>query len=145
LKPENLLLASRTGPYKLCDFGSVTRVSMVPGRPTPAAHVEEDIQKYTTLQYRAPEMIDLYQGKEIGTKADIWALGCVLYKLCFFADAFEESALAVLNGKYKLPPARAALYSPALLALLRSCAHFFSFFCRLSFTYFSVGGEKAPC
>jgi hypothetical protein len=31
-----------------------------------------EIQKHTTLQYRAPEMIDLYQQKLISEKVDIW-------------------------------------------------------------------------
>lgn len=29
-------------------------------------------RRYTTLSYRAPEMINLYAGKAITTKADIW-------------------------------------------------------------------------
>ena len=36
------------------------------------AIVEEEIHKYTTLSYRAPEMIDLYAGCQIGVKSDIW-------------------------------------------------------------------------
>lgn len=28
--------------------------------------------RYTTLSYRAPEMVNLYGGKSITTKADIW-------------------------------------------------------------------------
>lgn len=28
--------------------------------------------RYTTLSYRAPEMVNLYSGKLITTKADIW-------------------------------------------------------------------------
>lgn len=28
--------------------------------------------RYTTLSYRAPEMVNLYSGKIITTKADIW-------------------------------------------------------------------------
>lgn len=30
------------------------------------------LSRYTTLSYRAPEMVDLYSGKSISTKADIW-------------------------------------------------------------------------
>ena len=37
---------------------------------------EERIEKYTTPNYRAPEMCDLYSGKLISEKVDIWALGC---------------------------------------------------------------------
>ena len=43
--------------------------------------VEEEITKFTTVQYRAPEMVDLYSGYPIGTKSDIWALGVALYLL----------------------------------------------------------------
>lgn len=32
--------------------------------------------RYTTLSYRAPEMINLYAGKGITTKADIWVSTC---------------------------------------------------------------------
>lgn len=31
--------------------------------------------RYTTLSYRAPEMVNLYGGKLITTKADIWVSG----------------------------------------------------------------------
>lgn len=34
--------------------------------------------RYTTLSYRAPEMINLYAGKAITTKADIWVSYCVV-------------------------------------------------------------------
>ena len=34
--------------------------------------VEEEIKKYTTLSYRSPEMIDLYSGKPLTSKLDIW-------------------------------------------------------------------------
>ena len=30
------------------------------------------LARYTTLSYRAPEMVNLYGGKFITTKADIW-------------------------------------------------------------------------
>ncbi|KTG05595.1 hypothetical protein cypCar_00002933, partial [Cyprinus carpio] len=102
--------------------------------------------RYTTLSYRAPEMINLYQGKAITTKADIWvgtehkhtdahthspltlhkleswfgqtdtadtdakpvssiqeALGCLLYKLCFFTLPFGESQVAICDGTFAVP------------------------------------------
>ena len=34
--------------------------------------VEEEIKRYTTLSYRAPEMIDLYCGRPLTAKIDIW-------------------------------------------------------------------------
>lgn len=55
----------------ICDFGSATGKVLDPnthGVPV----VEEEVKKYTTLAYRAPEMVDMYCGKPITTKADIW-------------------------------------------------------------------------
>ncbi|XP_038559523.1 BMP-2-inducible protein kinase isoform X3 [Micropterus salmoides] len=48
-------------------------------------------------------MINLYAGKAITTKADIWALGCLLYKLCFFALPFGESQVAICDGTFIVP------------------------------------------
>lgn len=62
---------SETGQYVLCDFGSATG-KVLSATTHGAAMVQEEIQKYTTLSYRAPEMVDLYSGKPITTKADIW-------------------------------------------------------------------------
>ena len=50
----------------------------------------EEIEKMTTPIYRAPEQIDLFAGHKINQKADIWALGCVMYTLMFHKPAFED-------------------------------------------------------
>src|SRR6185436_18884021 len=62
LKVENVLITAHGANkrFKLCDFGSAA-----PPRPAPTTVVEcrlmdEDVQKHTTLQYRSPEMIDVY-------------------------------------------------------------------------------------
>lgn len=70
LKVENILLGDN-GHYMLCDFGSATGKVLNPQVQGVSA-VEEEIKKYTTLSYRAPEMVDMYCGKPITTKADIW-------------------------------------------------------------------------
>lgn len=101
LKVENILLHDR-GHYVLCDFGSATNRFQDPQAEGSAA-VEEEIKKYTTLSYRAPEMVNLYSGKVISTKADIWALGCLLYKLCFFTLPFGESQVAICDGSFTIP------------------------------------------
>ncbi|XP_028851104.1 AP2-associated protein kinase 1 isoform X3 [Denticeps clupeoides] len=101
LKVENILLHDR-GHYVLCDFGSATKRFQNPQTEGVPA-VEEEIKKYTTLSYRAPEMVNLYSGKVITTKADIWALGCLLYKLCYFTLPFGESQVAICDGSFTIP------------------------------------------
>jgi AP2-associated kinase len=106
LKVENVLI-NRTGAnkkFKLCDFGSAA-----PPKPAPVSIVEcrlldEDVQKHTTLQYRSPEMVDVYRKQPIDEKSDIWALGVLLYKLCYYTTPFEDQGqLAILNASFKFP------------------------------------------
>ncbi|XP_049906817.1 AP2-associated protein kinase 1-like isoform X7 [Epinephelus moara] len=101
LKVENILLHDR-GHYVLCDFGSATNRFQNPQTEGVPA-VEEEIKKYTTLSYRAPEMVNLYGGMVITTKADIWAMGCLLYKLCYFTLPFGESQVAICDGSFTIP------------------------------------------
>ncbi|KZF22156.1 hypothetical protein L228DRAFT_230506 [Xylona heveae TC161] len=106
LKVENVLISvsGSSRSYKLCDFGSTA-----PPRPaaTSAAEgrlIEDDVQKHTTLQYRSPEMIDVYRRQPIDEKSDIWALGVLLYKLCYYTTPFEEQGqMAILNASFKFP------------------------------------------
>jgi hypothetical protein len=36
---------------------------------------------------------------------DVWALGVLLYKLCYYTTPFEEyGPLAILHVQYKIPP-----------------------------------------
>ncbi|XP_005408741.1 PREDICTED: cyclin-G-associated kinase isoform X3 [Chinchilla lanigera] len=106
LKVENLLLSSQ-GTIKLCDFGSATTISHYPDYSWSAqkrAMVEEEITRNTTPMYRTPEIVDLYSNFPIGEKQDIWALGCILYLLCFRQHPFEDGAkLRIVNGKYSIP------------------------------------------
>ncbi|NXC07668.1 BMP2K kinase, partial [Orthonyx spaldingii] len=115
LKVENLLL-NDNGHYVLCDFGSATNKYLNPQKDG-VNMVEEEIKKYTTLSYRAPEMINLYGGKSITTKADIWALGCLLYKLCFFSLPFGESQVAICDGSFTIPDS--SRYSHSVHCLIR--------------------------
>lgn len=106
LKVENVLINSSGSSrrYKLCDFGSAAA-------PTPAATnaaegrlIEDDVQKHTTPQYRSPEMIDVYRKQAIDEKSDIWALGVLLYKLCYYKTPFEDQGqMAILNARFKFP------------------------------------------
>ncbi|XP_043916868.1 cyclin-G-associated kinase isoform X1 [Protopterus annectens] len=106
LKIENLLISNQ-GTIKLCDFGSATTVTHYPDYSWSAqkrALVEEEITRNTTPMYRTPEMIDLYSNFPINEKQDMWALGCILYLMCFRQHPFEDGAkLRIVNGKYSIP------------------------------------------
>ncbi|KAF8251937.1 hypothetical protein K440DRAFT_668446 [Wilcoxina mikolae CBS 423.85] len=104
LKVENVLIAP-SGGYKVCDFGSCSPVKPAPQTVVECRLLEEDIQKHTTLQYRSPEMVDVFRRLPIDEKSDIWALGVLLYKLCYYTTPFEEQGqLAILNASFSFPP-----------------------------------------
>ncbi|EFJ05535.1 hypothetical protein SELMODRAFT_187420 [Selaginella moellendorffii] len=117
LKAENILLGAN-GLWKLCDFGSISTNHRRFERAEEMGVEEDIIRKHTTPAYRAPEMWDLYQRELISEKVDIWALGCLLYRLCFFKSAFDgESKLQILNGNYRIP--EAPRYSENITQLIK--------------------------
>lgn len=109
LKLENVLMTG-DGEVKLCDFGSASTRCKVYAKGEMGSE-EEAIQKFSTPMYRAPEMVDLYQKWEIGYKADIWALGCILYVLAYLSHPFPDGGnLSIIGG---VVPEPAALPPPS--------------------------------
>jgi AP2-associated kinase len=70
--------------FKLCDFGSASTKTLDHSNQSEVEKMFEEFEKYTTLMYRPPEMIDRYKRFIVTFQADIWMLGCVLFTLCFF-------------------------------------------------------------
>lgn len=103
--------------YVLCDFGSATQKVLEPDK-IGVARVEDEITRFTTVQYRSPEMVDLYSGYPIGLKADIWALGVLLYHLCFFQLPFNTQ-LAIQTGEVAVPDGSS--FSSDLHKVIRLC------------------------
>lgn len=69
LKVENILQASATS-YKLCDFGSSTpTATRAPSTAAELRALEHDLNRHTTLQYRAPEMVDVYLRRPVDEKS----------------------------------------------------------------------------
>eukprot|EP00834_Sanchytrium_tribonematis_P000301 NODE_6_length_70510_cov_1.054395.p6 type:complete len:644 gc:universal NODE_6_length_70510_cov_1.054395:61612-63543(+) len=98
VKLENVLLKDQrqsgstyTPTYCLCDFGSCT-TKTIPYNTLPhnVEEIKYDIEQFTTLQYRAPELIDLHLRRGISTKVDVWALGCLLFKLLYYRNPFDN-------------------------------------------------------
>jgi len=117
LKAENILLGL-DGAWKLCDFGSTSTNHKCFDKPEDRGIEEDIIRKHTTPAYRAPEMWDLYRREVISEKVDIWALGCLLYRICYFKSAFDgESKLQVLNGNYRIP--EQPKYSTSVTGLIK--------------------------
>ncbi|KAJ0827624.1 putative protein kinase NAK family [Helianthus annuus] len=117
LKAENLLLGP-DGLWKLCDFGSTSTNHKRFERPEEMGIEEDNIRKHTTPAYRSPEMWDLLLREVISEKVDIWALGCLLFRICYFKSAFDgESKLQVLNGNYRIP--ESPKYSSSMTDLIR--------------------------
>ena len=50
VQPENVLLSQGDTSFKLCDFGSATTLAVTPGMDAPVGIVEEELEKFTTLQ-----------------------------------------------------------------------------------------------
>jgi hypothetical protein len=84
-----VLYSSKTGWWKLTDFGITTAATTTAMRPTEGSRC--------TVCYVAPEVL---KGK-FNKKADIWALGCILYELCTGIKAFETDWSIVI---YTLSP-----------------------------------------
>ena len=65
----------------------------------------EVVEGECTHMYRAPEMLDRWQGYNVsGPSTDIWMLGCVLYVLCTGSKhPFQDAQnLAILNAQYSM-------------------------------------------
>ncbi|XP_046479500.1 cyclin-G-associated kinase [Neodiprion pinetum] len=108
IKLENFLIGAN-GLIKLCDFGSVTTQQILPDVSWSAQRrsmLEEQMAKFTTPMYRAPEIMDTWNNEPIGPPVDCWALGCVLYALVTLRHPFPDSnKLAIVNARYPpLPP-----------------------------------------
>src|SRR5512136_3116228 len=97
LKPGNIMLTK--GGTKLMDFGLArsTRLSPVvgglSGSPTGSRPITAEGTIVGTFQYMAPEQLE---GKEADARADLWALGCVLYEMATGRRAFEGTSQASL-------------------------------------------------
>eukprot|EP01064_Diplonema_japonicum_P015235 TRINITY_DN2298_c0_g1_i3.p1 TRINITY_DN2298_c0_g1~~TRINITY_DN2298_c0_g1_i3.p1 ORF type:complete len:327 (+),score=47.50 TRINITY_DN2298_c0_g1_i3:302-1282(+) len=116
MKVENIL-GYENSRFKLCDFGSTTTHSYLCRTGKDFMYVEEDLNRRTTLAYRAPEQCNLMSQQRIDQRVDDWALGVILFMVCFFELPFPESTSAITKGSYTLPSSSS--YSTNVTELIR--------------------------
>ncbi|XP_066935146.1 serine/threonine-protein kinase Nek10-like [Clytia hemisphaerica] len=111
LTPNNIMLGE---DYKvtITDFGL-------------ARQKNSDASKLTsmvgTIVYSCPEVV---RGIEYGEKADIWAIGCILYQMAcleppFFSSNMLSLATKIVEGEYEELPD--GLYDPLVSTVIQRC------------------------
>jgi serine/threonine-protein kinase len=95
LKPENLFVARRADGselVKVVDFG----ISKNLGKETQGRALTNPSTAVGSPQYMAPEQM---QARGVDVRADIWALGVILYELLSGRQAFEGETLPEVCAK----------------------------------------------
>jgi len=106
VKPSNILV-SDDGTAYVCDFGLARHVSSVGSLTTDRGFVG-------TIDYVAPEQIE---GRPLDGRADVYALGCVLFECLAGMRPFErENDLAVVFAHLNEAPPRISDHCPELAA-----------------------------
>ena len=130
LKPENVMLVARDGDpdfVKVLDFG-IAKLDLPPnpsGTSPGAGHSAVPLTRigsvFGTPDYMAPEQA---LGETVDHRADLYAIGTILYELLCGERPFQGEAIAVLgqrvvNDAPPLPDAVVARIDPRVPALLR--------------------------
>ncbi len=126
LKPGNVMI-TKSGA-KLMDFGLARAVGLgttseLTSSPTVVGPLTAEGTIIGTFQYMAPEQLE---GKEADARADLWALGCVLYEMATGKRAFDGTSQAsLIAAVMHVSPAPVSqvtsMSPPALDSLVSAC------------------------
>jgi serine/threonine protein kinase/Tol biopolymer transport system component len=124
LKPDNLFAAD-DGRVKILDFGlaKLTRDGGATTNDSIGATMTEAGRILGTVGYMSPEQV---RGEPADQRADIFALGCVLYELAtgsqpFHRDSAVETMAAIVREDLPRFPAEIERQAPGFVALVRRC------------------------
>jgi Tol biopolymer transport system component len=129
LKPENLFLLP-DGQLKILDFGLAKASPAFDGTRTASANGAVETVAATdpgtvlgTVGYMSPEQV---RGQDVDARADIFAVGAVLYEMlsgerAFHRDTAADSITAILNEDPPDLTTKRADLSPALDRIVRHC------------------------
>ena len=128
LKPGNIMM-TKSG-VKLLDFG-LAKAAASGGRPSDLSSLPTEAERpltergtiLGTFQYMSPEQLE---GKEADSRADIFALGCVLYEMATGRKAFSGASrasliTAIMSAEPSPISAIAPMTPPALDRVVKTC------------------------
>jgi predicted Ser/Thr protein kinase len=110
VKPANILLSEPGGRAFLSDFGLA--------KPSTAERMTRTGSFLGTVDYCSPEQIE---GKALDARADVYALGCVIFECLAGAPPFaRDSDVAAIKAHLQDPPQRLTELRPELPAEIDS-------------------------
>ena len=112
LKPSNIIVTPEGNPV-VVDFGLALLLD------DELSRISTTNERLGTLPYMAPEQL-LCKSEEIGSRSDIYALGCVLYKLLTGHRPFQSSEAQYKAAQHAIPPQPPSTHRPEIDSALDS-------------------------